>query len=157
MSLPLRWCLLSLLLVGTSWATAANAQDAAGVTPEATTLSYDEYRLEELQYVAKRSRKALIGTSAAAAVGIALVTPALVKECVRVSSSASVDDLRCSSRGRILLGVGAPILIAGATGMLVTAILYGVRKGKIKSIENRLAYQRHHAIHWDPRRGVLAF
>ncbi len=145
------------VLLGASWATPATAQDAADVTPEAMTLSYDEYRLDELNYVAKRSRNALIGTSAATAVGISLVTPALVKECARVSSSASVDDLRCSSRGRILLGVGAPILIAGATGMLVTAILYGVRKGKIKSIENRLAYQRHHTIHWDPRRGTFAF
>ena len=50
-----------------------------------------------------------------------------------------------------------PILIAGVTGVLVTAILFGVRKGKIKGIENRLAYERHHAVHWDPARGAFVF
>ena len=151
-----------LVFVGALSAGAAVAQDSANVAPKEAavpneTLSYDEYRLRELEYLAKRSRTALISTSAATAVGIALVAPAFAKECVRVASSSSADDLRCSSTGKALLGVGMPILIAGATGVLVTAILYGVRKGKIRGIKDRMAYERHRAVRWDPERAGFAF
>lgn len=120
-------------------------------------MSYDEYRLNELEYLAKRSRTGLISTSAVTAVGIALVAPALARECVRVASSASYDDLRCTGTGKTLLGVGVPLLAAGATGLLVTAIMFGVRKGKIRSIQNRLAYERHRAVRWDPTEHAFAF
>lgn len=152
----------ALMLVLVVSAGDARAQDAPGVTlTEATAAperpSYLEYRRNELEHLAKRSRTGLISTSAATAVGIALVAPAIVRECVRITSSSSVDDFKCTSSGKALLGVGAPILIAGVTGLLVTAIMFGVRKGKIRSIDDQLAYERYRAVRWDPARSVFVF
>ncbi|UCF46934.1 MAG: hypothetical protein JSU89_07055 [Myxococcales bacterium] len=140
----------------------ASAQEGAGDTAKELAapreqLSYDEYRRNELEYLAKRSRTALISTSAVAAVGIALVAPALVRECVRITSSASFDDLRCTSTGQVLLGVGYPILIGGVTGVLVTAIMLGVRKGKIRGLNDRIAYEESRAVRWDPARSMFVF
>ena len=131
--------------------------ETAGQATAPAKLSYEEYRLSELEYLAKRSRNAMIGTSAVTAVGIALITPAAVNECVRVASSNSFDDLRCTSTGRVLLGIGVPFAVVGGTGLLVTAIMFGVRKGRIKSIEDRLAYEGKRALRWDPARGAFAF
>lgn len=151
--------LFPLLSTFFSDASAQEAPSEASVELEAPRerLSYEEYRWNELNYLAKRSRKALISTSAAAAVGISLVAPAAVKECVRVASSSSFDDLRCSSTGAILLGIGVPILVAGATGVLVTAIMLGVRKGKARNLEDRMAYEESRAVRWDPARAVFVF
>lgn len=140
----------------------ARAQEGPGVgttEPHASAkrISYDEYRRVELAYLAKRSRTGLLSTSAATAVGVALVAPALAKECVRIASSASSDDLRCTTTGKRLLGVGVPILVAGAMGILVTAIMFGVRRGKLRSVEDRIAYDQHRAVRWDPARAAFSF
>lgn len=119
--------------------------------------SYLEYRRNELEHLAKRSRTGLISTSAATAVGIAIVTPAIVLECVRITSSGSLDDFRCTSRGKALLGIGAPILVGSVMGLLTTAIMFGVRRGKIRSIDDQLAYEKHRAVRWDPVRSVFVF
>lgn len=135
---------------------AAPSQTAAPAEAPAR-LSYDEYRLSELEFLAKRSRIALYSTSAAAAVGIALVTPAFVNECVRVASSSSFDDIRCSNTGRVLLGVGVPFLAAGVLGILISGTMLGVRQGKIRHIEDRMAYEKSRAVRWDPSRSVFVF
>ncbi len=121
------------------------------------TPSYDEFRLNQLHYLSGRSRTGVISTSAVTAAGLALVIPAAVGQCVRVASSSSFDDLRCSTTGKALLGVGIPILVAGVTGLLVTSIMLGVRRGKMRSIEDRLSYERHRTIRWDPTRSAVAF
>ena len=140
----------------------AGAQEAADDTLAKTALapvrlSYDEYRRNELQFLAKRSRTALISSSAAAAVGAALVAPALVAECVRVTSSSSFDDVRCSSTGKALLGVGIPVLVAGVVGIIISGTMFGVRKGKIRNLDNRIAYERSSAVRWDPSRALFEF
>jgi len=139
-----------------------SAKDSASVMPTEPTAaperpSYLEYRRNELKYLAKRSRTGLISGSAATAVGVAFVAPAIVRECVRITSSPSVDDFRCTNAGKALLGVGAPILIGGVTTLLVTGIMFGVRKGKIRSIDDRLVYEKYRAVHWDPARSVFVF
>lgn len=140
----------------------AGAQEATGdASAEAALpparLSYDEYRRNELEFLARRSRTALISSSAVAAVGIALVVPALATECVRVTSSSSFDDVRCTSTGKALLGVGVPILIAGALSVIISGTMFGVRKGKIRNLDNRIAYEKSSAIRWDPSRAVFEF
>lgn len=120
-------------------------------------ISYDEYRRNELEFLAKRSRIALFSASAAAAVGIALVTPAAVNECVRVASSASFDDVRCSRTGKTLLGLGIPLLAAGAVGIIISGTMFGVRKGKIRNLEDRFAYDKSSAFRWDPSRTAFVF
>jgi len=140
----------------------ASAQDSPAVTSSETPAvsvspSYLEYRRNELAYLAKRSRIRLLSSSAVAAVGIAPAAPAAAQECVVKATSASFDEIRCTNAGKALMGVGAPLLIAGVTGVLVTAIMLGVRKGKIRNIDDQLAYERHRAVRWDPRRSAFAF
>jgi len=135
----------------------ATSAEAIEVTIGPETLSYEEFRLKQLHFLAGRSRTGLISTSVVTAAGIALVAPALISECVRVASSSSFDDLRCSTTGKVLLGIGVPILAAGITGLIVTAVMYGVRRGKIRGIEEQLAYERHRAVRWDPARSAFAF
>ena len=156
---PVRHMLVAPLLLAVALAPLVfprpvGAEDVAIEAPAPATpsheLTYEEFRRDQLEYLAKRSRRWLIGSAAATAAGIALVTPAAVNECVRVASSASYDDLRCSTTGQALLGVGIPLLIAGATGVLVTAIMLGTRKGKIRHIDDRRAYEQSRAMRWDP-------
>ncbi len=120
-------------------------------------ISYDEHRRNELEFLAKRSRIALFSSSAAAAVGVALVTPAAVNECVRVASSSSFDDVRCSATGRTLLGLGIPLLVAGALGIIISGTMFGVRKGKIRNLEDRFAYEKSSAFRWDTSRTAFVF
>ena len=137
------------------------AQDAPESTGKVVTppsaLSYEEYRLRDLHYVAGRSRTGVIVGASVSVVGVALVTPAFVNECVRIASSSSFDDLRCSTRGKALLGVGIPLLVSGVTTLLVTSIMFGVRRGRIRAIEDRLEYEKRKSFHFDPARGSFAF
>ena len=150
------------LLAVVASADGVSAQEAAAATVENPPapherLSYDEYRRNELVYLSKRSRVGLISASAVTAVGVALVAPALVKECVRITAATGVDDFRCTTRGQALLAVGYPLLIGGAIGILVTGIMLGVRKGKIRFLEDRIAYEKPRSIRWDPTRSALVF
>lgn len=155
-------CLLVFLCASLAQSSSVAAHDAASEAKATSTqaprrISYDEYRRDELEFLSKRSRIALFSTSAAAAVGIALVTPALVNECVRVASSSSFDDVRCSATGKTLLGVGVPFLAAGVLGIIISGIMFGVRKGKIRNLEHRIAYEKAGAIRWDPARTAFVF
>lgn len=147
----------ALAQLGSAAAHDASSEATATTSPASPRLSYDEYRRNELEFLAKRSRIALFTTSAAAAVGVALVTPALVNECVRVASSSSFDDVRCSGTGKTLLGIGVPFLAAGVLGIIISGTMFGVRKGKIRHIENRLAYENARAIRWDPSQTAFVF
>lgn len=143
--------------VGSAGAEEAPNDSAAEVESPLARLSYDEYRRNELEFLAKRSRIALISSSAAAAVGIALVAPALAAQCVRVASSSSFDDVRCSQTGKALLGVGVPFLAAGVLGIIISGTMFGVRKGKMRNLDNRIAYEKSSAVRWDPSRAVFEF
>ena len=154
--------ILALLCASATSLGNARAQEAAvdvsaEAVPTPARLSYDEYRRNELEFLAGRSRIALISTSVAAAVGGVLVAPALVTECVRITSSSSFDDIRCSTAGKALLGIGIPILVAGALGVIISGTMFGVRKGKIRNLDNRIAYEKSSAIRWNPSRAVFEF
>jgi hypothetical protein len=145
-------------LLGSSGARAQETPTISIVEPEgqSTMLSYEEYRLRELHYLAGRSRTGLIVGASVTVAGAALVTPALVNECVRIASSSSFDDLRCSTRGKALLGVGIPILLGGVTTLLVTSIMFGVRRGRIRAIEDELEYRKRR-VGYDPAKGAFTF
>ena len=158
-SIPSLLVLLCASLAQPSSVAAHDPVREATATPTQTPprISYDEYRRNELEFLAKRSRIALFSSSAAAAVGVALVTPAAVNECVRVASSSSFDDVRCSATGRTLLGLGIPLLVAGALGIIISGTMFGVRKGKIRNLEDRFAYEKSSAFRWDPSRTAFVF
>lgn len=123
---------------------------------EPQPLTYEEYRLRELQRTAKRSRNALIGTSAAAAVGFALVASAASSQCESVDIDGT-SQYECSRAGDALLGVGSPLVIGGLTGALVSGIILGVRKGKIRRLNDSFVPTKTRAVRWDERSSRFVF
>jgi hypothetical protein len=124
-----------------------------------SSTSYDEYRQRELKESSRRSRNALIGLSASTAVGAALLFPGLVRQCVtiRFDSFDTNDQLRCTTAGKVLVGFGWPLFIGGVTGVLISGIMFGVRKGKLRRLEDRMAYEKSRAVRWDPASSRFVF
>lgn len=122
--------------------------------------SYDEFRQRELHESSRRSRNALIGLSASAALGTALVFPGLIRQCYLIelnSLSGTSEELRCTPAGKALVGVGWPLFFGGLTGVFISGIMFGVRKGKLRRLENRMAYEKSRAFRWDPRSSRFVF
>ena len=111
--------------------------------------SYEEFKRATLEKSARRSRNALIGTAAATVVGTALVFPALINQCFRFNLPSS-SNLQCTKGGKAMLGIGIPLFWGGMTGVVVTAIMFGVRKGKLRRLDDRMAYEKSRAVRWDP-------
>lgn len=160
------FCVLAFLLVNGACGDVAGAQEpivvdapasASGQVGYAPAKSYDEYRRDELRESSRRSRNALIGTSAATAVGAALLFPGLARQCVRFSYSAYDNQLQCTTAGSALVGVGFPLFVGGLTGAVITGIMFGVRKGKLRRLEDRMAHESSRAIRWDPAGSRLVF
>lgn len=135
-------------------APAASSPPAVEAPPPQKT--YEEYKRDTLEKSARRSRNALIGTSAATVVGTALVFPALANQCFTFSVPGGTE-LRCTSAGKAMLGIGFPLFWGGMTGVLVTAIMFGVRKGKLRRLDDRMAYERSRAVRWDPASARFVF
>jgi len=121
--------------------------------------SYDEFRQRELHESSRRSRNALIGLSASTAVGAALLFPGYARQCVviQANSTGTTDQLRCSAAGKALVGVGLPLFVGGVIGVLISGIMFGVRKGKLRRLEDRMAYEKSRAVRWDPRTSRFVF
>ena len=124
--------------------------------PPKYELTYQDYKLQELQRTALRSRNALIGTSVAAAVGLALVIPAASSQCESVTVNGE-DEYQCTRAGDTLLRVGSPLVIGGLTGAVVSGIILGVRKGKIRRMNDTFQPTRARALRWDERSHRLVF
>lgn len=151
---------LAFALVATAGVRPAYAEELdLTLDPELTEpqpLSYEEYKLQELQRTAKRSRNALIGTSAAAAVGLALVIPAASSQCQSVELGGE-SKYECTRTGDTLLRVGSPLVIGGLTGALVSGIILGVRKGKIRRLNDSFSPNKTRAVRWDERSSRFVF
>lgn len=120
-------------------------------------LAYDMHRREELQRGVRRTRNALIATSAAFGVGLALTIPAWAGDhCVWVTVNNG-DELRCDTAGKALLGVGGPFLWGGSIGMLVSGIMFGVRKGKLRRVNERIMLTSQRRVRWDPASSRFVF
>lgn len=137
----------------------ARAQEQETLTLElepATTpqLTYEELRIQELERGALRSRNALIGTSVAAAVGLALVIPAW-GQCESTDGNGK-DEYDCTRAGSALYGVGSPLLFGGLTGAVVSGIILGVRKGKLRRLNDSFS-PKARALRWDERSSRFVF
>jgi hypothetical protein len=121
-------------------------------------LAYQEFQLEELERKSKRSRNALIGTSVAAAVGLALVLPAASSQCESVEANGQ-SSYECTRTGDALIRAGSPLVIGGLTGAVVSGIILGVRKGKIRRLNDSFAASstKKRAVQWDERKGRFVF
>ena len=124
--------------------------------PSAPRQTYEEYQRDELTRSSRRSRNALIGTSAATVVGAAFLFPGAATQCV-VLDFQHTTELRCTTAGKALVGIGMPLFWGGVTGVLISGIMLGVRKGKLRSINDRMAYEKSRAVRWDPARSRFVF
>jgi len=155
--------MLGLVLALGAFANRAQAQDALAIeapTPATVQLvpsmSYEAYEYRTLQRAARRSRNALIGTSVATAVGLAIALPMAAK-CVQYDLGQS-SDLVCPTRGQEAgLTMGAMVFWGGLIGTLTTGIMLGVRKGKMRRLDHQIAIGRSGAVRWDPARSRFTF
>ena len=116
----------------------------------------DEYRLEELQTRARRSRNALIGLSAASVVGTALAFPGRINQCFVVRFLDGTEELRCTSAGKAMVGLGWPLFFGGLTGVLISGIMFGVRQGKVRRLSDQIEREKR-AFRWDPATSAFVF
>lgn len=135
-------------------APAASSTPAVEAPPPQKT--YEEYQRDALEQSARQSRNALIGLSAATVVGTALVFPAIANQCFTFSVPGSTE-IRCTSAGKAMLGIGWPLFFGGMTGVVITGIMFGVRKGKLRRLDDRMAYERSRAVRWDPASARFVF
>ena len=118
--------------------------------------SYEAFERATLEKSARRSRNALIGTAAATVVGAALVFPGIINQCFRFDVAGGTT-VRCTKGGKAMLGIGFPLFWGGMTGVVVTAIMFGVRKGKLRRLDDRMAYEKSRAVRWDPAGSRFVF
>jgi len=118
--------------------------------------SYEEYKRDELARSARQSRNALIGLSASTVVGTALLFPALANQCYTFDLQGDTT-IRCTTAGKVMLGLGWPLFLGGITGVLISGIMFGVRQGKLRRLNDRLAHQKSRAVRWDPSRSRFVF
>jgi hypothetical protein len=50
-----------------------------------------------------------------------------------------------------------PLFVGGLTGVLVSGIMFGVRKGKLRRLNDRMAYEKSRAVRWDPASSRFVF
>jgi hypothetical protein len=113
--------------------------------------------LEDAQARSRRSRNALIGTSAAFGLG-AVLAGIGASQCQSISTVNQYDDLLCNNAGKVLLPLGGTIAGLSALGMITSGIILGVankRKREIQRDIRRGYYGRR--LRWDVPSGGLVF
>jgi hypothetical protein len=118
--------------------------------------TYEDDQREELAWDARRSRNVLIGTSAATALGAALVFPAEANQCTSAEVAENPGS-RCTPGGKAMVGIGYPLLVGGIIGMLMSGIMFGVWKAKLRRFDDGAAYEKSRAVRWDPAGSRFVF
>ncbi len=130
-------------------------------TPDPTyadkRLAYDMYRRDELEHGVRKTRNAMIGTAAAFGVGLALTIPAWAGDHCVITTIDNQDELTCNTTGKVLLGIGGPLVWGGSIGLLVSGIMYGVRKGKLRRTNERIMLTSQRRVRWDLESSRLVF
>jgi hypothetical protein len=117
----------------------------------------DAYRHAELSWSAFRSRNIFIGSSAATAVGAALVFPAEANQCGSTDEEGEMTLNRCTPGGKAMVLIGYPLLLFGGISMLASGIAFGVTKGKLRRFEQRVTLRESRALRWDPAGSRFVF
>ncbi len=65
--------------------------------------------------------------------------------------------MRRLSIGVLSLALSFAAFERGVTGVLISGIMFGVRKGKLRRLEDRMAYEKSRAIRWDPHTSRFVF
>jgi hypothetical protein len=98
----------------------------------------EEYRREELERRARRTRNALIGTSAASVVGWSLLGIAQAQRFEVDSCPPSEQSWQsCKTRaGNNLVSTGMALGVSGLIGAFITGIMFGVQKGRLRRLQD---------------------
>ena len=118
-----------------------------------------QYDLEEAKERTRRTRVALISTSAAFAVGV-ILTGVGFSQCTRVQATASTnfDDLVCNTAGDVLLPLGGTLTFLGFVGVLTSGIMFGKANRKKREIERDIRRSQYgRRLQWDAPSGGLVF
>jgi hypothetical protein len=157
---------LGFVLVAAVWSAEARA-DAEVVNDEQLdlsltlnepldpALSYVDFERQHLEQSALRSRNALIGTSVAMVVGAAIFFP-LVVNCIEIYAPEGSPP-KCGRGAEAGILTSGMVLNGGMVGTIVTGIMYGVRKGKIRRLDDQPKYDRGRAVRFDTERGSFVF
>jgi len=117
---------------------------------------YTEYDLQEADRRSRVVRNALIGTSAAFAVG-AILLGVGASQCDSFVRFDGRDDWICNNTGDVLVPLGGTFVGLGAIGMLTTGIMLGVRNKQKREIERDMRRRYGTRFHWDDRSGRFVF
>ena len=115
--------------------------------------------LEEAEERSRRTRNALIGTSAGFAVGAILAGIGL-SQCQEVpkEQANTYDSLLCNNAGKVMLPLGGTIAGFSFVGMLTSGIMLGVSNKRKRQIQRDIRRGYSGArLQWDPASGGLVF
>jgi hypothetical protein len=122
--------------------------DAAGVEVAPSPLrTADGYTLEEMDVRVQRAAIGIVGSAVAFIVGGTLVATGVGGDC---GWGGSAQREKCDRRAY----AGTALAAGGAIGMIATGILLGVRKRKLRRLQ-QAHYGRPHRVQWDLARSRL--
>ena len=78
-------------------------------------------------------------------------------DSVEIDGQSSYE---CTRTGDALIRAGSPLVIGGLTGAVVSGIILGVRKGKMRRLNDSIAVSsssKKRAVQWDERRSRFVF
>ena len=142
---------------GTTPEVQAETPSESTAPPSSVYRPYDEYDLAEAKRQSLVVRNALIGTSAAFALGVILAGVG-GSQCTSFTRPDGTQDLDCNTAGDVLLPLGGAIAGLSAIGVLTTGIMLGVRNKNKRNIEReiRRRYTKRR-LHFDEKSGGLVF
>jgi len=115
--------------------------------------------LEEAKDRTRRTRNALIGTSAGFAVGVILAGIG-VSQCQEVpkEQANTYDSLLCNNAGKVMMPLGGTIAGLSFVGMLTSGIMLGVSNKRKREIQRDIRRsQLGRRLQWDIPSGALVF
>ena len=118
-----------------------------------------QYDLEEARERTRRTRIALISTSAAFALG-AILAGVGFSQCTQVqaTSTTNYDELVCNTAGDVLLPLGGTLTFLGFVGVLTSGIMFGKANRKKREIERDIRRGQYgRRLQWDAPSGGLVF
>ncbi|MGB5546924.1 MAG: hypothetical protein WBM74_10160 [Polyangiales bacterium] len=134
-----------------------NADSATAPDSPACVDAFFQQELDDAKARSRRSRNALIGTSAAVGVGLAFI-PIGNSQCQVVSRPGQEDTLLCNTTGDVLWGLGVSMMVTGGIGMITSAIILGVANKRVRQTKRDIR-SRHYSrkVRWDAPSGGFTF
>ncbi len=133
------------------------SESTASPPPSSVYRPYDEYDLDEAKRQSRVVRNALIGTSAAFALG-AILGGIGASQCTSFTRPDGTEDLDCNTAGDVLLPLGGTIAGLSAIGVITTGIMLGVRNKHKRDIEREIRRRyTTRRLHFDEKSGGLVF